>query len=465
MDIFDLTCRTGLTRANVRFYEAEGLLPARPAANGRRCYDDADVQTLLHIRLLRQMGVGLPDIRRLLAGEVTLDAFLSRRLEQLDPTGQSLSPTLVACRCIHDAQTDLAQLDANAYLPLLRANESVPLSDRACAPAHPWRRFFARNLDILLYGLLFSFFCFVVLHLYPTGSTGFDLLSLVCTVALTALLEPLLLHLFGTTPGKWIFGITVTDCDGKKLSYGAAFSRWILVFRRGIGYYIPIYNLYRLYRSYCDCQNQALEWDHECTYAIRDSRTWRCVAMAAAVASLLFLEVVVALTPQLAPNRGQLTQEEFVENYNYYASGLLGEYASLMSDSLTLQAPGDGYSQTFAVELDADGFVSQVTYRLRATDAQHDEFWFTTDQTELLFAALALTGAQPEATVFTLVQNKTIQALDTQLRHDYEMELYGVTISHTVRSEGLRHSVSDGMLSPEDVPTFSVEQETVLTVS
>ena len=55
MTIKDLEERTGLSRANIRFYEKEGLLSPLRRENGYREYTEEDVQTLQRIKLLRSL--------------------------------------------------------------------------------------------------------------------------------------------------------------------------------------------------------------------------------------------------------------------------------------------------------------------------------------------------------------------------------------------------------------------------
>ena len=63
MNIAEAERRTGLTRANIRFYEKEGLLTPTRGANGYRDYTEDDVQTLRKIMLLRRLRLSVPDIR------------------------------------------------------------------------------------------------------------------------------------------------------------------------------------------------------------------------------------------------------------------------------------------------------------------------------------------------------------------------------------------------------------------
>ncbi|MDR1857556.1 MAG: MerR family transcriptional regulator [Desulfovibrio sp.] len=67
MRIGELARRTGCKAVTIRFYEAEGLLPApeRSGANYRD-YGDADLDRLEFVMHCRRHGMGLEEIRRLL---------------------------------------------------------------------------------------------------------------------------------------------------------------------------------------------------------------------------------------------------------------------------------------------------------------------------------------------------------------------------------------------------------------
>ena len=51
MHIKDIETRTGLSRANIRYYEQEGLVHPVRARNGYRDYSQEDLDTLLRVRL------------------------------------------------------------------------------------------------------------------------------------------------------------------------------------------------------------------------------------------------------------------------------------------------------------------------------------------------------------------------------------------------------------------------------
>ena len=53
--------KSGLSRANIRYYEQEGLLAPTRLDNGYRDYSDADLVALQKVQLLRQLGLTPPE--------------------------------------------------------------------------------------------------------------------------------------------------------------------------------------------------------------------------------------------------------------------------------------------------------------------------------------------------------------------------------------------------------------------
>ena len=71
MTIKELEARTGMVRANIRYYEEEGLLAPRRLDNGYRDYSEEDVRTLEKIKLLRSLQLDIDTIRQLQRGKLT----------------------------------------------------------------------------------------------------------------------------------------------------------------------------------------------------------------------------------------------------------------------------------------------------------------------------------------------------------------------------------------------------------
>ena len=94
--------RCGVSAANIRYYEAQGLLPAPPRSDGDyRLYSEADVHRLRFIRLCRALDMSLDEVRTLVGLDLNnksdcatarsaLDAHLQHVRERLTATGFEL---------------------------------------------------------------------------------------------------------------------------------------------------------------------------------------------------------------------------------------------------------------------------------------------------------------------------------------------------------------------------------------
>ena len=117
MKINEVEALVGITKKNIRFYEAEGLLaPRRNSDNGYRDYGEAEVETLRRIKLLRKLGVPLEDIRQMLSGAHTVGDGMRRHLVTLERERQNLDAAARLCGELADCQERLADLDAAALL-------------------------------------------------------------------------------------------------------------------------------------------------------------------------------------------------------------------------------------------------------------------------------------------------------------------------------------------------------------
>lgn len=209
MNIAEVERRTGLTRANIRFYEKEGLIAPARSANGYRDYTEADVETLRKVRLLRQLRLSVADIRAVQAGERPLPEAAAKQLDVLEQDIREGQQAYAACRAICDDRAEWDGLDVDKYLPI-----SVLPSYAVAAPGEqdrippagcPWRRYFARSLDLSLYGLIWSMIALWGFRANPAGQIPLPW-AMLCNYAAWALVfvfEPLLLHFWGTTVGKW----------------------------------------------------------------------------------------------------------------------------------------------------------------------------------------------------------------------------------------------------------------------
>ena len=216
MNIKEIEERSGLTRANIRYYEQEGLLAPARRENKYRDYSEEDLETLLRIALLRNLGFSLDEIRRLQSGELELAAAMRERSAALESEGQRLLAARNVCDAISREVTSYSALRPEDYLNGFEPDAAA--KQRDVAEPHPLRRYLARAIDLTivgLHGLIRAVSCCCTTTLCNYFQSG---RMSVCGLAgwgLLVLIEPLLLARFGTTAGKWCMGITVTRPDGE----------------------------------------------------------------------------------------------------------------------------------------------------------------------------------------------------------------------------------------------------------
>jgi uncharacterized RDD family membrane protein YckC len=137
------------------------------------------------------------------------------------------------------------------------------IDDIPTEETHPWHRYFARGYDLLISGLL------IPLLLLPAfilaANMGFNVNYLVIgflSLFIYIFIEAGLIALFGTTLGKWAFGITILTIEGKKLTYLQGLRRSFGVWIKGLGLGLPIVALITQLASYSKLTDFGItSWD------------------------------------------------------------------------------------------------------------------------------------------------------------------------------------------------------------
>lgn len=137
---------------------------------------------------------------------------------------------------------------------------------------HPWRRYFARTIDIVL----FSFGAGLVVGLIGAVSGSGVLLVILSIVAWVfgwIFIEAALLATWGTTPGKLLFGITLRTAQGTKLDFGTALGRAFKVWFRGLGLSLPIVSIVTLVMAYNRLKERGdTSWDADGGFQVTHRR-------------------------------------------------------------------------------------------------------------------------------------------------------------------------------------------------
>ena len=143
----------------------------------------------------------------------------------------------------------------------------------------PWARFCARIFDLLFVSFLWIFPLYFA---FGSGSNySYGLIQhLAISPFIYIFFEPFCISLWGTTPGKFLYGIRVLNKDSSKLSIKKSIKRSLQVYIRGMAFAIPIFDSVANYIAYRDYKkNKSTPWDRnlKINYVIGDISNKRII--------------------------------------------------------------------------------------------------------------------------------------------------------------------------------------------
>ena len=452
MTIKEIETLSGLPRANIRYYESEGLITPRRAENGYRDYSQADADTLLRIKLLRALGLTIEQLKTLACGEAALDAVLAERLQAMQQEQHALGRAEQVAEQLRQAKVDYQTLDAEQYLAELENGMPAALQQDVQPKQHMlWQRFFARYLDVTLYHAFWVTLLPLLGYNLFRNRNGGAMLVQVLSLLTMFFLEPLLLHIFAATPGKWLFGLRVTDGDGGKLTYEAALNRTAFVFWYGIRLDLPVLRLVRLYKCAEDEQaGKALPWEADSEQTVCDRHGWRFAAAALLAIAVMAGAVLGVLLPIGTVHRGDLTVAQFAENYNAIQRQLGSEGIELdasgcwkaesvfeTSGGTTTYMFRDRYPQ-FEYETE-NGVLTAVIYRLESGTG--NEVQAIPDGNVLSLALYAFAGAETKYLAFDRALQTAAADLSEHRFSEFQTVVDGVDVSYSCTGIRAEHGM------------------------
>lgn len=481
MNSKEMEARSGVARANIRYYEAEGLLTPARQKNGYRDYSEEDLAVLEKIKLLRRLGVTIEELKALRSGSADLGTVLDRRLAELGGERDAMARVEQVCGELRRSGETFAALDAGKYLAALDApvlpaanrpdwwaeTPAAPLPASDALPPAPslTRRFFARCFDWLLTLYLIMAVC-CLLGKNPTLLD--DTLLGIGLQVLLLFVEPLLICLLGTTPGKALLGMRLSRPDGGRLSYGDAFSRHLIMLWSALGLGIPIWSLVQVYRTVKRAMNEEPQpWDEEVDYTAAPFRAKRHLAgLALAAAALLLAGEAVNSYCQLPPNRGDLTVAEFAENFNRQADymgldlnfyldeeGQDQEYPedpNTVSISVTGDWTEDSSSPYFQYTVE-NGCLTAVTM---ARSVENTTEWMSIPSDILTIAVTAFLWGREETPFWSFQRDSLIKKLaEADWGEGFTLEEDGVRVSMETENRGFIMSSGSGFAFPGEGQT------------
>lgn len=456
---------SGMDRANIRFYERQGLITPNRMDNGYRDYRETDLQILLRIKLLRSIHISLDDIKFLKAGVKKLEDILSKQIIELEKEKQGVCYAQDVCSLLMEDRVAFENLDAKKYLDGIdrtaRETGSSYLTykdDEFPYVFYPWRRLLARVLDLAIYNVIWWAILIFVFHVNLSSRSNMgNVFDTFISLAIMLLLEPLWLSLLGTTPGKLVFGLRIEAPDGRRLSYSEGLERTWGVVGVGMGYNIPIYNLVRLWKSYERCsENEIQPWDDGISYTIKDTRGYRGVVWLGVHVILFGLLAISISTQQLPPNRGQLTIGAFAENYNYYADFFHMDFGNkyLNERGKWEEKAFDGTAYIEILHSDMlnynytiqNGYITGISV---VVELENNKDWIGSYDNQLILASLAFAGAQDEMGLLSTIPKRIVKEINNNNFGNFNFTESDVEYACNVKHSGYLDTYS-GLLIPEE---------------
>ena len=443
MTIKEIEALSGMSRANIRYYETEGFLTPERRENGYRDYSEEDLKTLERVKLLRLLGVSLADIKAAKDGSLPLEELMTQRLSGIAGERAALSQSEAICRELRESRVRYEDLDAQRYLDELShrpdGTPRLPREDAEPKVTAPIRRFLARGIDFAAYSLLWMILLTAVFRQNAALRDGwYGIVDSLAVIGLLFLMEPPLLRFLGTTLGKWIMGLSVTDREEGRLSYRAGLLRTGNVFLYGLGLDIPIIRLYRLWKSYKACdQGEELPWEEDSVTHLREDRFWLRAGSFAAACLVLIGGLSLSLAAaQRPPHRGEITVAEFCENYNRLAVYYDPETASFLDPdgswrepegSVVISLVGQGLSQPkLRFTEDGSGRMTGLTIAFR----EEGDGFFVIPTTVRILATMAFVQARPGVGLLDRdAVNAVIDRIQSQPMEAFRETVNGVEIA------------------------------------
>lgn len=240
--------------------------------------------------------------------------------------------------------------------------------------------------------------------------------------------EPLLLHFFGTTLGKVIFGIRILNEDGSRLTLAQAYRRSLLLLVFGCGFHLPFLRIFTLVTSYNRCKRgMVMRWDMGIKLEYPDYVTKRNVipAVAAALGMGIFTILCVSIG-NIVPNRGDITEEQFYENCRH-----------------VIQYEGITFSEipNYVVKTDSAGHVRSVQFIVES----HDEEKIYPYNNEMYVAFLAFVSGRSDLDI-TTISTVGLTNMFTNCLGDFDTVFAGVKMTNVVETTGYSKNMASGYL-------------------
>lgn len=156
--------KTNLTKKNIRYYEEAGLIkPKRDSENDYRIYSDSDIKTLKNIKILRELGVPIKEIKELNENKITLEKCMEDRIKKIKTEEEKLGRIQNICKEISKMSNDLKSSDVTKYFEEINILNKEGFTMRDVKTSHT-KRIIGAVISSIIFATLFIFIGAVITY-------------------------------------------------------------------------------------------------------------------------------------------------------------------------------------------------------------------------------------------------------------------------------------------------------------
>lgn len=115
MKINELEKALGISKANIRYYESEGLIFPKRNENGYRDYSNSDLEMLKKIIVYRKLGISINNIKLVIDKEKTLSDVVASSINEMKKNIETLKIAIEICEEIQNKAIDNSNFDTDYY--------------------------------------------------------------------------------------------------------------------------------------------------------------------------------------------------------------------------------------------------------------------------------------------------------------------------------------------------------------
>lgn len=123
MSIKEIENLLNISRANIRFYEKQGLLNPERKDNEYRNYSEEDIKRLKQIIIFRKCNISIEDIKKIFNKEKSLEQVSNEQLTEIEKNINELDNAKKICKMISKEKNNISNFDEEKYLQIISDEE------------------------------------------------------------------------------------------------------------------------------------------------------------------------------------------------------------------------------------------------------------------------------------------------------------------------------------------------------